>query len=186
MRRPEAADRPVRRSLSESEPSLVLGIIHAVCRDFLRCLIDTDRLGRANANRRYSGCRGQVFGQDLESAQGGGWGGAARCRSRSSCRWSFPTTFCALGARGVPRPMVRFRATGCWAEPCPGYEVPTRLSGALPDTDPPLDGSPCRSLIPDRVSVAEMRKTCPVDTFRRSPRFSRANASLLSVKCSAR
>ena len=41
-------------------------------------------------------------------------------------------------------------------------------------------------MIPGRVSVAKMRKTCPVDAFRRSPRFPRANASPLSAKCSAR
>ena len=68
MRRPEAADRPTRRWLSESEPSLVPSITQALCRDFFRCLIDTDRPGWANANLRYSGCRGQVSGQDLEAA----------------------------------------------------------------------------------------------------------------------
>jgi hypothetical protein len=82
LRRPEAADQPARRWLSESEASLVLGIIHALCRDFLRCLIDTDRPGWAIANRRYSGCRGQVSRKDLEAAQGGGRNSAARCRSR--------------------------------------------------------------------------------------------------------
>jgi len=78
--------------------------------------------------------------------------------------------------------------------PCHGlvFRRSHRLGGvrgplpALPDTDPPLDGSSCRSLIPDRVSVAEMRKTCPVAAFRQSPRFSRANASPLSANCSAR
>ena len=82
LRRPEAADQPARRWLSESEASLVLGIIHALCRDFLRCLITTDRPGWAIANRRYSGCRGQVARKDLEAALGGGRGRAARCRSR--------------------------------------------------------------------------------------------------------
>ena len=72
MRRPEAADRPVRRSLSESEPSLVLGIIHAVCRDFFRCVLTTDRPSWTNAGRRYSGCRPQVSGEDVEEASGGG------------------------------------------------------------------------------------------------------------------
>jgi hypothetical protein len=50
LRRPGAADQPARRWLSESEASLVLGIIHALCRDFLRCLITTDRPGWAIAN----------------------------------------------------------------------------------------------------------------------------------------
>ena len=106
MKRPEATDQPAGRRLSESQPSLALGLTQAVCRDFFRCLIDTDRPGWASLSRRYSGCRGQVSRKDLEAAQGGGRNSAARCRSRSSRRWSFSTTFSSLGARGVPRPMV--------------------------------------------------------------------------------
>jgi len=72
LRRPEAADQPARRWLSESEASLVLGISHALCRDFLRCLITTDRPGWINAGRGHSGCRPQVSGDDVEEASGGG------------------------------------------------------------------------------------------------------------------
>jgi len=137
LKRPEATDQPAGRRLSESQPSLALGLTQAVCRDFFRCLIDTDRPGWASLSRRYSGCRGQVSRKDLEAALGGGRGRAARCRSRSSHRRSFPTTFCAPEARGVPRPMVWPRATGCCAEPRPGYGAPICLCWALPATDPP-------------------------------------------------
>jgi hypothetical protein len=70
LRRPEATDQPARRWLSESEPSLVLDINQAVCRDFFRCLITTDRPGWASAGRGHSGCRPQVSGEGVEDLPG--------------------------------------------------------------------------------------------------------------------
>jgi hypothetical protein len=114
LRRPEAADQPARRWLSESQPSLALGITQAVCRDFFRCLTHhrQARLGQRRSERTQ-GAASRFAGRMWRKRLAGVRGRAARCRSRSSCRRSFPTTFSALGARGVPRPMV------C---PCHGLE----------------------------------------------------------------
>ena len=72
MRRPEAADQPARRWLSESEPSLALVITQPVCGEFIGCLITTDRPSWANAGRNHSGYRQQVCGENVEEASGGG------------------------------------------------------------------------------------------------------------------
>jgi hypothetical protein len=121
LRRPEATDQPARRWLSESQPSLVLGINQAVCRDFFRCVLTTDRPSWTNAGRGHSGCRPQVSGEDVEEASGGG----ARQSSEMSVEVGLQEVvsddlFQPWSARCAPADGSP-RATGCCAEPRPGY-----------------------------------------------------------------
>jgi hypothetical protein len=137
LRRPEATDQPARRWLSESQPSLVLGINQAVCRDFFRCVLTTDRPSWTNAGRGHSGCRPQVSGEDVEEASGGGARQSSEMSVEVGLQEVVSDDLFQPWARGVPRPMVRPVRPAVVPNLAPATGAPICLCWALPATDPP-------------------------------------------------